>query len=53
MSAITTKDGTQIYYEDWCKGPVVTFSHGRSLSSDAWDGQEQGGGQNVYPMGSL
>ena len=35
----TTKDGTEIYYKDWGKGPVVTFSHGWPLSSDAWDGQ--------------
>jgi non-heme chloroperoxidase len=39
MSAITVKDGTTIYYKDWGKGPVVTFSHGWPLSSDAWDGQ--------------
>jgi non-heme chloroperoxidase len=39
MSTITTKDGTQIYFKDWGKGPVVTFSHGWPLSSDAWDGQ--------------
>src|ERR1043166_3984121 len=39
MSTITTKDGTQIYYKDWGEGPVVTFSHGWPLSSDAWDGQ--------------
>jgi non-heme chloroperoxidase len=36
---ITAKDGTQIYYKDWGEGPVVTFSHGWPLSSDAWDGQ--------------
>jgi non-heme chloroperoxidase len=39
MSTITTRDGIQIYYKDWGKGPVVTFSHGWPLSSDAWDGQ--------------
>jgi len=39
MSTITTKDGTQIYYKDWGNGPVVTFSHGWPLNSDAWDGQ--------------
>src|SRR3954464_15464409 len=39
MSTITTRDGTQIYYKDWGKGPVITFSHGWPLSSDAWDGQ--------------
>jgi alpha/beta hydrolase family protein len=25
--------------KDWGEGPVVTFSHGWPLSSDAWDGQ--------------
>ena len=39
MSTITVKDGTTIYYKDWGTGPVVTFSHGWPLSSDAWDGQ--------------
>ena len=39
MSTIITKDGTEIYYKDWGTGPVVTFSHGWPLSSDAWDGQ--------------
>ena len=39
MSTITTRDGTEIYYKDWGKGPVVTFSHGWPLCADAWDGQ--------------
>ncbi len=39
MSTIKVKDGTTIYYKDWGKGPVVTFSHGWPLSSDAWDAQ--------------
>jgi len=39
MSTITTKDGTEIYYKDWGEGPVVTFSHGWPLNSDAWDSQ--------------
>lgn len=39
MSTITAKDGTTIYYKDWGRGPVVTFSHGWPLNSDAWDGQ--------------
>src|ERR1041385_3072019 len=39
MSTITVKGGTTIYYKDWGKGPVVTFSHGWPLSSDAWDAQ--------------
>src|SRR5215831_2942282 len=38
-SRIITKDGTEIYYKDCDKGPVVTFSHGWPLSADAWDGQ--------------
>src|SRR5262249_7517132 len=39
MSTITVNDGTTIYYKDWGKGPVVTFSHGWPLNADAWDGQ--------------
>lgn len=38
-NTITTKDGTEIYYKDWGQGPVITFSHGWPLNSDAWDGQ--------------
>ena len=56
MSTITTKDGTQIYYKDWGKGPVVTLSHGWPLSSDAWDGQmlflaQKGSGRAARPHG--
>src|SRR5262245_42762975 len=39
VNFITSKDGTPIYYKDWGKGPVVTFSHGWPLNADAWDGQ--------------
>src|SRR5436853_3218505 len=39
MGTIPVKDGTTVYYKDWGKGPVVTFSHGWPLSADAWDGQ--------------
>src|SRR5579859_3087595 len=39
MSIIITRDGTELYYKDWGEGPVVTFSHGWPLNSDAWDGQ--------------
>jgi non-heme chloroperoxidase len=39
MSTITVGDGTTIYYKDWGTGPVVMFSHGWPLNSDAWDGQ--------------
>jgi non-heme chloroperoxidase len=39
VNTITSKDGTQIFYKDWGRGPVVTFSHGWPLNADAWDGQ--------------
>lgn len=39
MSTITTRDGTEIYYKDWGEGPIITFSHGWPLNSDAWDAQ--------------
>jgi non-heme chloroperoxidase len=39
MATFTTKDGTTIWYKDWGKGPVVSFSHGWPLSADAWDPQ--------------
>jgi non-heme chloroperoxidase len=39
MDTITTKDGATIYFKDWGRGPVVTFSHGWPLNADAWDAQ--------------
>lgn len=45
---ITTKDGTRIFFKDWGKGPVITFSHGWPLNADAWDGQLHFFAQNGF-----
>jgi non-heme chloroperoxidase len=41
MNAITTKDGTEIFYKDW--GPKgaqpIVFHHGWPLCADDWDAQ--------------
>ena len=39
MSAITTRDGVEIYYKDWGTGQPVILSHGWPLSADSWEAQ--------------
>jgi pimeloyl-ACP methyl ester carboxylesterase len=50
MVAITTRDGTRIYYKDWGAGPPVVFSQGWPLSADAWDSQMLFLGQHGYSV---
>lgn len=41
MSAITTSDGTEIFYKDWGSKDAtpIVFHHGWPLSADDWDNQ--------------
>lgn len=45
---VLAKDGTRIYFKDWGSGTPVVFSHGWSLSADAWDAQMLFFGQHGY-----
>ncbi len=39
MSTIRTKDGATMFYKDWGKRPVITFSHGWPLNAGMWNGR--------------
>ena len=39
MATITTKDGTEIYYNDWGTGRPVVLIHGWPLDADMWSEQ--------------
>lgn len=39
MATFKTKDGTEIFFNDWGAGDPIVFSHGWPLSSDAWEDQ--------------
>jgi pimeloyl-ACP methyl ester carboxylesterase len=39
IGTFTSRDGTEIFYEDWGAGQPVVFSHVWPLAADAWDAQ--------------
>ena len=41
MATITTRNGTDIFYQDWGTGRPVVFSHGWPPTAGAWDDQKR------------
>ncbi|EWY39558.1 chloroperoxidase [Skermanella stibiiresistens SB22] len=39
MAILKTRDGVEIFYNDWGTGQPVLFSHGWPLTGDAWENQ--------------
>lgn len=39
MSKVTTRDGAEIYFNDWGSGPAVFMSAGWPMSADMWEYQ--------------
>jgi pimeloyl-ACP methyl ester carboxylesterase len=39
MTTFTTRDGTDLYYNDWGDGPAVVLIHGWPLDADMWSTQ--------------
>ena len=40
MSTLITKDGTQLYYNDWGTGQPIVFSHGWPLERRCFRGSD-------------
>ena len=39
MPFVKARDGAEIFYKDWGRGPPIVFHHGWPLSADDWDAQ--------------
>ena len=40
MPTVTTPDGVEIHYKDWCAGQPVVLSHGWPLNADSWEAHQ-------------